>query len=207
MPSCIYQILHPPPPLSCCNFLLCPPFNFPTLPFQVIIAQFLISGFQRGHCVDVFRLACCVKTPGGVCTRVTCAGGPSTPFQLSEVKQTKIIYTNGYIRRWVQTTPQRSDQTVTILVNLEQLLCFNSFLAKLGLKIRNIRPIKMAHRMTPYFKLWRHICWRHSHVNSKLLNPPIFYTGFERAIQGKLKAEKIFRVCQIWVEIWHFEFG
>ena len=153
MPSCIYQILHPTPPLSCCNFLLCPPFNFPTLPFQVIIAQFLISGFQRGHCVDVFRLACCVKTPGGVCTRVTCAGGPSTPFQLSEVKQTKIIYTNGYIRRWVQTTPQRSDQTVTILVNLEQLLCFNSFLAKLGLKIRNIRPIKMAHRMTPYFKL------------------------------------------------------
>ena len=207
MPSCIYQILHPTPPLSCCNFLLCTPFNFPTLPFQVIIAQSLISGFQRGHCVDVFRLACCVKTPGGVCTRVTCAGGPSTPFQLSEVKQTKIIYTNGYIRRWVQTIPQRSDQTVTILVNLEQLLCFNSFLAKLGLKIRNIRPIKMAHRMTPNFKLWRHICWRYSYVNFKLLNLPIFYTGFERAIQGKLKAEKIFRVCQIWVEIWHFEFG
>ena len=42
---------------------------------------------------------------------------------------------------------------VTILVNLEQLLCFNSFLAKDGLKIRNIRPIKMAHTMTPNFKL------------------------------------------------------
>ena len=49
--------------------------------------------------------------------------------------------------------PQRSDQTVTILVNLEQLLCFNSFLAKLGLKIRNIRPIKMAHRITSNVKL------------------------------------------------------
>ena len=51
------------------------------------------------------------------------------------------------------TTPQRRDQSVTILVNLEELLCFNSFLTKLGLKIRNIRPIKMAHRMTPNFKL------------------------------------------------------
>ena len=51
------------------------------------------------------------------------------------------------------TTPQRSDQSVTILVNLEQLLCFNSFLTKLGLNIRNLRPIKMAHRMTPNVKL------------------------------------------------------
>ena len=90
------------------------------------------------------------------------------------------------------TTPQRRDQSVTILVNLEELLCFNSFLTKLGLKIRNIRPIKMAHRITPNVKLWRHICWRHSYVNSKLLNLPIFYTVFERIIQGKLKAEKFF---------------
>ena len=40
------------------------------------------------------------------------------------------------------TTPQRRDRSVTILVNLEELLCFNSFLTKLGLKIRNIGPIK-----------------------------------------------------------------
>ena len=154
-----------------------------------------------------FRLACCVKTPGSVCTQATCAGGPSTPFQLSEEKQTKIIYTNVYVWRWGQATTQRSDQTVTILVNLEQLLCFNSVLAKLGLKIRNIRPINMANRMTPNFKLWRHICWRRSYVNSKLLNLPIFYTGFERAVQGKLKAQTFFPICQIWAEIWHFEFG
>ena len=51
------------------------------------------------------------------------------------------------------TTPQRRDQSVTILVNLEELLCFNSFLTKLGLKIRNIRPIKMAHRITSNVKL------------------------------------------------------
>ena len=51
------------------------------------------------------------------------------------------------------TTPQRRDQSVTILVNLEELLCFNSFLTKLGLRIRNIRPIKMAHRITPNVKL------------------------------------------------------
>ena len=168
-------------------------------------------------CVDVFRLACCVKTLVSVCTQATCAGGPSTPFQLSEEKQTKMIYSNVYVRRWGQTTLQRSDQTVTILVNLEQLLCFNSVFAKLGLKIRNIRPIqeriifswpiKMAHGTTLNVKLWRHICWRHSYVNSKLLNPPIFYTGFERAVQGKLKAENFFPICQIWAEIWHFEFG
>ena len=115
----------------------------------------------------------------------------------SKEKQTKIIYTNVYVRRWGQTTPQRSDQCVTILVNLE-LLCFNSFLTKLGLKIRNIRLIKMAYRITSNVKLWRHICWRHSYVNFKLLNLPIFYTVFERTIQGKLKAEKIFPICQIW---------
>ena len=109
----------------------------------------------------------------------------------SKEKQTKIIYTNVYVRRWGQTTPQRSDQSVTILVNLE-LLCFNSFLTKLGLKIRNIRPIKMAHGITSNVKLWRHIWWRHSYVNFKLLNLPIFYTVFERTIQGKLKAEKKF---------------
>ena len=146
MPPCMYQILHPtpPPPLSLVViFSYVPPLIFqPPLPGNYCTVP---SGFQRGHCVDVFRLACCVKTLGGVCKQATCAGGPSTPFQLSEVKQTKIIYTNVYVRWWGQTTPQRSDQSVTILVHLEQLLCFNSFLPKLGLKIRNIRPIKMAH--------------------------------------------------------------
>ena len=144
-PVCIKFYIQPPLSLVVI-FSYVPPLIFqPPPPFQVIIAQSLISGFQRGHCVDVFRLACCVKTLGGVCKQATFAGGPSTPFQLSEVKQTKIINTNVYVRWWGQTTPQRSDQTVTILVNLEQLLCFNSFLAKLDLKIRNIRPIKMAH--------------------------------------------------------------
>ena len=139
-------------------------------------------------------------------TGYMCSWSVDTFSCTSKEKQTKIIYTNVHVRRWGQTTPQRSDQSVTILVNLE-LLCFNSFLTKLGLKIRNIRPIKMAHRMTPNFKLWRHICWRYSYVNFKLLNLPIFYTGFERAIQGKLKAEKFFPICQIWAEIWHFESG
>ena len=47
--------------------------------------------------------------------------------------------------------------------------------------------------MTPNVKLWRHICLRHSYVNFKILNLPIFYTVFERTIQGKLKAEKNFQ--------------
>ena len=71
--------------------------------------------------------------------------------------------------------------------------CFNSFPTKLGLNIQNIRPIKMADRMTSNVKLWRHICWRHSYVNFKLLNLPILSFVFERTIQGKLKAEKIFQ--------------
>ena len=139
-------------------------------------------------------------------TGYMCSWSVDTFSCTSKEKQTKIIYTNVHVRRWGQTTPQRSDQSVTILVNLE-LLCFNSFLTKLGLKIRNIRPIKMAHRITSNVKLWRHICWRHSYVNFKLLNLPIFYTVFERTIQGKLKAEKNFPICQIWAEIWHFESG
>ena len=65
--------------------------------------------------------------------------------------------------------------------------CFTSFPTKLGLQIRNIRPVKMALRMTPNVKLWRHISWCHSYVNFKLLNFPIVYIVFERTIQGKLK--------------------
>ena len=106
----------------------------------------------------------------------------------SKEKQTKIIYTNVYVRRWGQTTPQRSDQSVTILVNLG-LLCFNSFLTKLGLKIRNIRPIKMAHRITSNVKLWRHICWRHSYVNFKLLNFWIFWSWKLKKIFQYVKYE------------------
>ena len=39
-------------------------------------------------------------------------------------------------------------------------------------------------------------------TNFKLLNLPNVYIVFERTIQGKLKAEKIFSVSQIWAEIW-----
>ena len=45
-----------------------------------------MSGFQCGHCVDVFRLARCVKAPGSVCTQATCARGPSTPFHARQRK-------------------------------------------------------------------------------------------------------------------------
>ena len=47
----------------------------------------------------------------------------------------------------------------------------------------------MLYRMTPNVKLRRHVCWRHSYVNFKLLNLSILYTVFDRNIQGKLKAE------------------
>ena len=50
----------------------------------------------------------------------------------------------------------------------------------------------MVYRISPNVKLSRHICWRHSYVNFKLLNLPIFYTVFERNIEGKLKAGKVY---------------
>ena len=57
-------------------------------------------------------------------TGYMCSWSVDTFSCTSKEKQTKIIYTNVHVRRWGQTTPQRSDQSVTILVNLE-LLCFN----------------------------------------------------------------------------------
>ena len=110
-----------------------------------------ISVWTLRGCFSVSPL--CKGTMERLYTGYMCSRSVDTFSCTSKEKQTKIIYTNVYVRRWGQTTPQRSDQSVTtFLVNLE-LLCFNSFLTKLGLKIRNIRPIKMAHRITPNVKL------------------------------------------------------
>ena len=68
-PPCMYWVLPPNPPLSCCHFLLCPPLIFrpPAPPLQVIIVQSLICLLEsvgleqhvnqpthiRGHALDL----------------------------------------------------------------------------------------------------------------------------------------------------------
>ena len=48
--------------------------------------------------------------------------------------------------------------------------------------------------MTPNFKLWRHICWRHSYVNFKLLNgSQIFISFLKELFKGSWNLKKFFQ--------------
>ena len=78
-------------------------------------------------------------------------------------------------------------------------------LPNLAWKYENIRPIKMAHRMIPNFKLWRHICWRHSYVILNFWISQFFIQVLKQLFKGSWKLKK-FSNSQIWAEMWHFEF-
>ena len=81
----------------------------------------------------------------------------------------------------------------------------NSFLTKIGLKVQNIEPIKLAYILTS-----RYGVTIADVIHTKILNFrtfPFFISISKELVKGSWKRKRFFLISQILAEIWNFEFG